>query len=168
MNICQGLIHPFLSLLSSQCCFFWDLLHERRVEEWQRNVVGRTNLFHQVINVQFEFIWMHSIMPLMLMAHGCEHQLCRSVIWLWFGPISSNIYGVKKRECIKIGVNRITLKFLSSWLVLFWIQRVLLSRFLCLLGQRGCRRNQTCHETFFILFFAYLLRWTHHSLTFMP
>lgn len=43
-----------------------------------------------------EFILMHSIMPLMFMAYGgSELQECRNVIWLWFRPISSNIYALK-------------------------------------------------------------------------
>lgn len=116
-SICQCLslfFLPSLVVLQKRLSL-WNLLHVSRAEEWWGNAAGRAHLFHQVINVQFEFIWMHSITALMLMAHGCEHQLCRSVIWLCFRLFSSIIYAIKKKPCIKIEVNRITLKFLMFW-----------------------------------------------------
>lgn len=69
----------------------------------------------------------------------------------------------KKKKCIKIGVNRITLKFLMCLELLTCIVLNTESSFvqvsLFFGGCRGCWKNQTCHETFFLsLFFAYLLR----------
>lgn len=153
MNICQGLTRPFLSLLSHKCYSLWDLLHVSRAEEWRGNALGRTqfipssnqcaiwihlNALNHAPNVDGSRVWA-SVM-----------QECYiALVWTHF---IKYLWGEKKK-CIKIGVNRITLKFLMCWERLTCIvlntESSFVQVFFVFWGLRGCGRNQTCHETFF-------------------